>query len=84
MNNQTEKYIVLKPLAERFSKIANEIDDDTIRSIIKDELREQVRNAIDFGPLSVYIEEYVDDNEDEIKRLIRDSIQQHFKIGGRY
>ena len=28
MENKTESYIILKPIAERFSRIANEITDD--------------------------------------------------------
>ena len=37
--NQTENYIILKLIAERFNKIANSISDDEIKSLIKDEIR---------------------------------------------
>jgi hypothetical protein len=31
MSNQTENYIILKPIAERFNRIANSITDDEIK-----------------------------------------------------
>lgn len=37
MENKTESYIVLKPIAERFSRIANEITDADIKQLIKSE-----------------------------------------------
>jgi len=33
MKSQTENYIILKPIAERFNRIANSISDDEIRSL---------------------------------------------------
>ena len=47
MNNQTESYIVLKPIAERFSKVANEISDEEIKTMIKSVMQDRIANAID-------------------------------------
>ena len=38
MTNQTQDYITLKPIAERFKEVAMSISDDEIKSIIKEEL----------------------------------------------
>lgn len=35
MTNQTQDYITLKPIAERFKEVANSISDEEIKSIIK-------------------------------------------------
>ena len=48
MSKQTENYIVLKPIAERFNRIAKEISDDDIKYIIKDAMREQIKDIFDF------------------------------------
>ena len=45
MNNQTESYIVLKPIAERFSKVANEISDEEIKTMIKSVIQDRKSNA---------------------------------------
>ena len=42
MENKTESYIILKPIAERFNRITNEITDDEIKDLIKSSLREQI------------------------------------------
>ena len=35
MENRTESYIILKPIAERFNRIAKEISDEEIKNLIK-------------------------------------------------
>ena len=42
MNNQTADYISLKPLADRFRKAAESINDDEIKNIIKSKIEEKV------------------------------------------
>lgn len=74
MNNKTENYIILKPIAERFNKVASEISDDDIKSIIKMAMKEQIENSFDFGVLSDIAEEYIDDNKDKINEMIMESI----------
>jgi hypothetical protein len=81
MDNKTESYIVLKPIAERFSKIANEMTDDEIKSLIKSELREQIK-LCDFGKLVGYIvDEYFEDetNIEKINNVIEESIKNKFR-----
>lgn len=68
---QTENYIVLKPIAERFNRIASEITDDEIRNIIKTEMRNQLSNINFFGVVRDCLEEYVEDNfEDSLRTLV--------------
>lgn len=74
MNNQTENYIILKPIAERFNKIAKEISDSDIKYIIKEAMGEQIKGVFDFGRLEELTEEYIADNEDSIKEMISESI----------
>ena len=42
MNRQTEDYISLKPIADRFKDAANSITDDEIRNMIKNSLQRQI------------------------------------------
>lgn len=48
MSNEVESYIVLKPIAERFSRIANEISDDEIKYMIKDAMKERIAKAVNY------------------------------------
>jgi len=74
MNNQTENYIILKPIAERFNKVAKEISDEDIKYIIKEAMREQIKGVFDFSKLEELTYEYIDKNEEDIKQMIADSI----------
>jgi hypothetical protein len=81
MNNQTESFIVLKPIAERFSRIANEMTDDEIKNLIKSELREQLKTC-EFGRIVGYIiDEYFDDESkvETINKLIEESVKDKFR-----
>lgn len=69
MENQAESYIVLKPIAERFSRVASEISDDEIRSLIKSEMRDQVCK-IPFGAwVEDILSDWVDDHKEQITTL---------------
>ena len=73
MSSQTESYIVLKPIAERFSRVASEITDDEIRNLIKSELRDQL-NCVNFGGMiSEIADDWVDDNRDVIEKMLLES-----------
>ena len=74
MNNQTENYIILKPIAERFNIIAKEISDEDIKGIIKNAMREQIKNIFDFSRLEELTDTYIDENEDKIKQMIAETI----------
>lgn len=74
MSKQTENYIILKPIAERFNKVANEISDDDIKSIIKIAMKEQISDVFNFDKLSEIVETCVEENEDKIKEMVMESI----------
>jgi len=77
LSEQTESYIVLKPIAERFSRVASEITDDEIKQIIKSEMREQL-GRIRFGDvLSELVDEWFED-EDHVN-MIRDTFTESVK-----
>ena len=79
MSNQAENYIILKPIAERFNKIASEITDEEIKSLIKSELREQIRK-IDFTyEVKSIIEEYLDENSDEVLTFYKNGLKEKLK-----
>lgn len=46
MNKQTADYISLKPLADRFREVANQITNEEIGYMIRDELRQTIREQI--------------------------------------
>ena len=81
MENKTESYIILKPIAERFSRIANEITDAEIKDLIKSELREQIK-LYDFGhDVKIIVDEWFeeDKNVESVKGLIEQSIKDKFR-----
>ena len=79
-SKQTENYIVLKPIAERFSKIANSFSDEEIRSIIKSEMREQIKNAIDFSSVGNLVDDYIEDHSDDISNMVLESIKKKLEL----
>lgn len=79
MNQQTENYIILKPIAERFNVIAKEITDNDIKYIIKEAMKEQIKGIFDFDKLNEFTEEYIDKNENEIKQAIAECIYNRLK-----
>lgn len=79
MENKTENYIILKPIAERFNLVAKEITDNDIKYIIKEAMKEQIKGIFDFNKLNEFTEEFIDKNEDEIKSAIADCIFDRLK-----
>lgn len=80
MEKQTENYIILKPIAERFNLVAKEISDNDIKYIIKEAMREQIKNVFDFGRLSELTDEYIENHEDDIKEMIANSINNRLSF----
>jgi len=80
MDKQTESYIVLKPIAEKFNLAAKEISDEDIKCIIKDAMREQIKGIFDFSRLEELTEEYIEENESDIKEMIAVSISSRLKF----
>ena len=79
MNKQTEDYIILKPIAERFNRVAETISDDDIKYIIKSCIKERLLNVINFNNVSEIIEDVIAEKEDEIKDIVIKSIKDRVK-----
>lgn len=80
MNKQTENYIALKPLANRFAEVSNSISDEDIRWIIKDTLREKISEELSNIeiPLEEIVNEWFEDetNVEWIVDTLRESIEK--------
>ena len=65
MSKQTENYILLKPIADRFREAAESISDDELRDIIKDGLRNKVCRELDCMelPLEEIVEAWFEDDD---------------------
>ncbi|MGF0147633.1 hypothetical protein ACQRDF_09475 [Lachnospiraceae bacterium SGI.054] len=85
MTKQTEDYLSLKPLAERFQKAANRITDEELDCIIRSKIKEQIEEQIDFSYLGIAIEETIenwfDDNENcnFVLDTLRESIERRLR-----
>ena len=79
MNNQTADYISLKPLADRFRKAAESINDDEIKKIIKSKIEEKVEEQLCGSDVSLYtiLEEWFDDDDNIlwVMSTLKDSIE---------
>ena len=76
---QTENYVILKPISERFSRIANEITDEELKHIIVSTLRQQVEQKVNFTDIVTICDAYVDDHEDDIKEWTEEAIKNRLK-----
>lgn len=85
MNKQTADYISLKPLADRFREVANQITNEEIDYMIRDELRQTIREQISDIDTCTYrlddlIETWFDDQKnidfivDTLKGSIKDKL----------
>ena len=74
MTNYTENYLILKPIAERFSRVSSEITDEDIKYIIKQVMKEKIADAIDFSEVTAVLQDWVDNNSDQIIHAMQDSI----------
>ena len=85
MIKQTEDYLSLRPLAERFQKAANRITDEELDCIIRSKIKEQIEEQIDFSYLGIAIEETIenwfDDNENcnFVLDTLRESIERRLR-----
>ena len=79
MNNQTADYISLKPLADRFRKAAELINDYEIKDIIKSKIEEKVEEQLRGSDVSLYtiLEEWFDDDNNIlwVMSTLKDSIE---------
>ena len=84
MSEQSTNYIVLKPIAERFNKVAKEISDDDIKDIIKRAMSEQIKSSFDFSRIGNITETYIEEHQDEINQMIFSSINDRMKMPSKY
>ena len=80
MTQQSENYLILKPIAERFSRVASEISDDDIKYIIKQVMKERISEAIHFDAVTDVLQEWVDNNSDTIIHAMQDSIAERIGL----
>ena len=80
MTQQTETYLILKPIAERFNRVASEITDDDIKYIIKQVMREKICEAINFDSVIDMLNNWVDDNSETIIHAMQDSIAERLGL----
>lgn len=86
MKKQTEDYLSLKPLAERFKEAANKITDEELDYIIRSKIKEQIENQINFSSFGIAIEETIEnwfeDNENcnFILDTLRESIERRLRL----
>lgn len=82
MTKQTEDYLSLKPLAERFREAANRITDEELDYIIRSKIKEQIDEQIDFSSFGTAIEEVIEnwfednDNCNFILDTLRESVKR--------
>lgn len=81
MDSKTESYIVLKPIAERFNRIASEITDEEIKDLIKNEMKNQLRKYEFFDTVKIALEEIMEDEDFYVKinKMFMQAIEQRFK-----
>lgn len=79
MSKQTEDYISLKPIADRFREAAKSISDEELREIVKDGLRSKVREDLAFVnlPLEEITESWFEDEKNVawILNSLKESIE---------
>ena len=80
MTQHTENYLILKPIAERFNRVASEITDDDIKYIIKSLMKQKIEEAIDFSSVSDIINEYLEEHKEEIAHAAMDSLAKRLEL----
>ena len=80
MTQQTENYLILKPIAERFNRVASQITDDDIKYMITSLMKEKIADAIDFGVVTDVINEYIEEHSEEIAHAAMDSLFFRLKM----
>lgn len=80
MNQYTENYLILKPIAERFNRVAKEITDDDIKYMITSLMKEKITESINFNVVSDIIDEYVSEHAEEIAHAAMDSLAKRLEL----
>lgn len=78
MTKQTEDYLSLKPLAERFKEAANKITDEELDYIIRSKIKEQIENQINFSSFGIAMEQVIEDwfEDNENCNFILDTLKE--------
>ena len=82
MNKQTADYISLKPLADRFRAVADSITDEEIENMIREELRETIKEQISNTDIGTYrLDELIESwfNTPENSEFVLNTIQESVK-----
>ena len=89
MNQQTYDYISLEALSDRFREVAATITNDEIKSIIKSQIEEKVKDelySVDI-PLSEIVNEWFEDEDnstwilDTLKKSIENKLSDKRSVG---
>ena len=80
MTQQSETYLKLKPISERFSRVSAEITDDDIKYLIKDVMREKIAEVLDFSVVQEKLTDWIDNNSDLIIHAMEDAIMKRFDL----
>lgn len=84
MTTQTENYLILKPIAERFNRVANEITDDDIKYMITSLMKEKISESINFDIVADIINDYIENHKDEIAHATMDSLAKRLELPNGY
>ena len=84
MNQQTENYLILKPIAERFNRVASEITDHDIKYMITSLMKEKIDEAINFDVASDIINDYLSEHAEEIAHAAMDSLAKRLDLPNGY
>ena len=78
MTEQTENYIMLKPISERFNKISSEITDSEIKNTITNVIKEKIEQLTFEHEINDIITNYLEENKDEVINIFRKSLIDKF------
>ena len=84
MTTQTENYLILKPIAARFNRVANEITDDDIKYMITSLMKEKISKSINFDVVADIINDYIENHKDEIAHAAMDSLAKRLELPNGY
>ena len=80
MTHQTENYIILKPIADRFNRVAAEITDNDIKYIIREVMKEKISESIDFSVVEEKLTGWIDNNTDQVVHAMQDAISERLRL----
>ena len=82
MGKQTQDYIKLKAISEKFNSVAESITEDEVRDLIvgsiKERIDESIKNLDSFYRVDEIAENWIGSNSFFIEKLICDSITNKF------